>query len=427
MMQKRYLIYIGFILIIVIILSVVQINNPFLVESENIIEAESPEIAIDSSDNPQICWISVGEKSVEDILWLTTISDSTINTKKIIARESIFSNTIQIFDGRKKVIKWSENEDVNISGRNLRGQDYYTILDGGGKPIVEQKSIFTDFSRKQDERKYINIPKSDVYIADNNNIFVIWLDSSHEQWTKLADREKYPIHRDLYFMIIDIESNIKHWEQLTTSPDKGEDSIHLCMDINNDLWVSWELEDIYQVMELSFNGTLLINITPLKNIAVTSDLPVITGHNGSFLYLGDNGIVDLNNNIHIISSSDSCSDKSANLLYTKLNRTGTKLIENLTIATHDKKKNYDHGPAIFDPKVAIDSEDNIHITWYINDGGNHFSIYYMKIDPNGTVLIPAMKIAPEDEKGKDSKTPAFELIPLIMVVVVAAAVMRRRR
>jgi len=101
--------------------------------------------------------------------------------------------------------------------------------------------------------------------------------------------------------------------------------------------------------------------------------------------------------------------------------------ENRTITTQSKKKGYNPCPAIFDPKVAIDSEDNIHITWYINDGGNHFSIWYEKIDPNGTVLIPAMKIAPEDEKGKDSKTPGFELIPLIMVVVVGAAVMKRRR
>ena len=90
------------------------------------------------------------------------------------------------------------------------------------------------------------------------------------------------------------------------------------------------------------------------------------------------------------------------------------------------KKNYDHGPTIFDPKVAIDFEDNIHITWYINDGGNHFSIWYEKIDPNGTVLIPAMKIAPEDGKKKDS-TSGFEIVPLIMIVVVAAAVKRRRR
>ena len=112
--------------------------------------------------------------------------------------------------------------------------------------------------------------------------------------------------------------------------------------------------------------------------------------------------------------------------------------ERLSIIIHDTHQEQDHphkrkeegirpqSIAIFDPKVAIDSEDNIHITWYINDGSNHFSIWYEKIDPNGTVLIPAMKIAPEAEKGKDS-TPGFELLPLIMITVVAAAMMRRRR
>ena len=174
------------------------------------------------------------------------------------------------------------------------------------------------------------------------------------------------------------------------------------------------------LIKLDLNGTKLSNETPFSTLACVQNLPVILDEFNNLVYLNDNGIVDTHNNIHITTSN------SASLLYTKLNRTGAKLIENKTIATHGKKKNYDHGPVIFDPKVAIDSEDNIHITWYINDGSNHFSIWYEKIDPNGTVLIPAMKIAPEAEKGKDS-TPGFELLPLIMITVVAAAMMRRRR
>ena len=100
-------------------------------------------------------------------------------------------------------------------------------------------------------------------------------------------------------------------------------------------------------------------------------------------------------------------------------------------ATHDKKKDSDHGPAIFDPKVAFDSKGNIHIIWYINDGGNHFSIWYEKSDPNGTVLIPAMKIAPEDGPGENGEaTPGFGVGPVVVVAVLVVVFWgdwRRRR
>ena len=173
------------------------------------------------------------------------------------------------------------------------------------------------------------------------------------------------------------------------------------------------------LLEIDTNGTILSNETLISEVAIIPNHPIITDDNNNLLYLDDNGIVDSRNNLHIITSaSNSCAAESASLLYTKLNRTGTKLIENLTIATHEKKKDCEHGPSIFDPKVAIDSEDNIHVTWYINDGNNRFSIWYEKIDANGTVLIPAMKIAPEDEADEDEEaTPGFGAEAVVGIVV----------
>ena len=166
---------------------------------------------------------------------------------------------------------------------------------------------------------------------------------------------------------------------------------------------------IIYYLKFDRKGSILLNLTPLNKVSTVHNLPIVTDEYGNLIYLDGNGIVDSNNNIHILTLNP------ASLLYTKLNSAGTKIIENQTIATHEGN------PLDNDPKVVIDSEDNIHFTW--EAGG---WIYYMKIDPNGTVLIPAMKIAPEDGTSKDS-TPGFEMIPLIMIVVVAAAVKRRRR
>jgi len=173
--------------------------------------------------------------------------------------------------------------------------------------------------------------------------------------------------------------------------------------------------DGFKYLKIDQNGEKQVGTISMGEISSIPIYPIVSDNNNNLLYLDDNGIVDSHNNIHIITMGYSSNDTSSNafLFYSKLNRTGTKLIENKTIATHDKKKEYDHGPAIFDPKVAIDSEDNIHITWYINDGGNHFSVWYEKIDPNGTVFISAMKIAPEDD---EESTPGFEVGPLLMVI-----------
>ena len=249
-----------------------------------------------------------------------------------------------------------------------------------------------------------------ILLCDDNSIHIIWMDK----------RDLYS-KSELYYSKIDLNGEWKIKDKRLTFNMERTYLRNMIIDKNNSIYILNEIEKKGEyLLKIDSNGIVIQNETIISSVVVIPDYQIVTDDNGNLIYLANNGIVDSNNDVHIITSS------SASLLYTKLNRTGTKLIENKTIATHEKKKGYEYGPSIFDPKVAIDSEDNIHITWYINDGGNHFSIWYEKIDPNGTVLIPAMKIAPEDEKGNDS-TPGFELIPLIMVVLVAAAVMRRRR
>jgi hypothetical protein len=169
--------------------------------------------------------------------------------------------------------------------------------------------------------------------------------------------------------------------------------------------------------------TILQNSIPLSNVTVIPNYPVISDDNSNLLYLGDDGCVDSDNDVHIISKLEGgdTNFEEARLQYTKLDKTGTKLIESKTIATHNT--GYDN-PAIFDPKVAIDNEDNIHITWYINDGANHLSVWYMKIDENGEVLIPKMQIAPA-ETDWDLGTILLITTPLIIIGVASMIYFRR--
>ena len=253
-------------------------------------------------------------------------------------------------------------------------------------------------------------------VDNNNNLHLLYLMAS----TNNSEIYSY------YYYKFDANGNMQVSKSISQSNDNNQLSF-ISIDDENMLHILIHnhANTKFEYMRLDEFGNIIINRTELNDISVVPSQPIIVDDKGNYHYLDDNGIVDSRNNVHVITSnSDSCDAEPAYLLYTKLDRTGTKLVENHNIATHEKKKECEQGPAIFDPKVAIDSEDNIHITWCINDGA-FTSIWYEKVDPNGTVLIPAMKIAPEDEAGDDGgSTPGFGVEAWVgFVVLVGFAVL----
>jgi hypothetical protein len=50
-------------------------------------------------------------------------------------------------------------------------------------------------------------------------------------------------------------------------------------------------------------------------------------------------------------------------------------------------------PSFYSEQLKLDNEHNIHITFYMNNGFNRFSIHYIKLDHSGNLLIEDMKIA----------------------------------
>ena len=383
-------------IIIVVILSCI----PLFVHGNNIEEVKPryPTIVSDSNDNAIIIWenaIGFDYKNLESKDYRSCViinSDGKITMKKDIDFAPSIGGRIQLAIDDQDILymvglgSYIEGEHQYLASIN------YIKFDIQGNILMEEKKISND-------RNAPNTPY--LVVDDNENAYVIYD----------ADSIENTDTNQIFFIKIDSSNNILLDNIQITNDDNINSIDYLNQDSVGNLLLKYRegSHEYYMILDMSAN-VILDKMEILKS-QYALNFPVISGNDSNLQYLDNNGIVDSNNDVHIITSN------SASLLYTKLNSTGTKLIENKTIATHKG-----NGPAIYDPKVAIDSEDNIHIT---SSGAG--SIYYMKIDPNGTVLIPAMKIAPEDEKGKDSKIPGFELIPLIIVVVVAAAVMRRRR
>jgi len=381
------------IILIIIIIVIILIPNVFSINNKKSGNYYNPTIAIDVNNNIYIVYQLHKESTKNGKICLSKIH----NTEPLEIEEYEITDC---YTGNSR-------PEICLNNLNIILISYSNYYQGEADIYI---SIYdsTNKSWNRDIQITNNINKDEAWSS------IVSKDSDgnfHIIWQQLNDWGLFYSKVDSYGDILINKKN------LTT--EHPVSPLDIILDSEGNLNILYENGE-KKFFKISENGLIIADPVSFDKVSIINSQPLISDNNSNMFYLGDNGIADSHNDVHIITSN------SASLLYTKLNHTGAKLIENKTIATHDKKKNYDHGPAIFDPKVAIDSEDNIHITWYINDGGSNFSIWYEKIDPNGTVLIPAMKIAPEDEKGKDS-TPSFELIPLIMVVVVAAAVMRKRR
>jgi len=358
----------------------------------------NPTIDIDSANNACIIWEKEDEANTDHKAFYSKINKNAI---KVIDNRDI-GDLHSSKDGPSFAL--DRHNDIHLVYQDIRNEQldvYYKKLDSEGKIIFNDIQI-------TNTKDYSWTPV--IAVDTNENVFIVW-----EQGISLNAKSQLSYVKSSNSRDLIIEAS-----QITFLNDSQYNYNSLIrMDSDNNIHVPFDNDGTQWYIKIANIGSILIPECPLSTIATIPNSPIISDNNGNLLYLDDNGIVDSNNNIHIITSN------SASLLYTKLNRTGAKLFENKTIATHDMKKNYDHGPTIFDPKVAIDFEDNIHITWYINEGGNHFSIWYEKIDPNGTVLIPAMKVAPEHENEDDGI--AWWLVGVVGVVIIIGMILVLRK
>ena len=109
--------------------------------------------------------------------------------------------------------------------------------------------------------------------------------------------------------------------------------------------------------------------------------------------------IDSQDNVHLVWLDRREGGTNAEIYYEKLDNDGNTLVDDLRLTFAD-------GSSVR-PSMIMDSEDNIHVTWYDdrddpNAGGtiggvssNH-EIYYKKIDNNGTTIIDDIRVTNAD-------------------------------
>ena len=162
--------------------------------------------------------------------------------------------------------------------------------------------------------------------------------------------------------------SIAGWSEdirLTTDSAYSQDPA-IAVDTNNNVHITWnDYKDgnpkIYYT-KLDNNGNTLVDDTPLTTASSYSEYPTIA--------------VDTNNNVHITWFD--YRDGNWEIYYMKLDNNGNTLVDDTRLTTASAHSYY--------PTIAVDTNNNVHITWQDYRDGNR-EIYYTKLDNNGNTLV----------------------------------------
>ena len=141
-------------------------------------------------------------------------------------------------------------------------------------------------------------------------------------------------------------------------------------DSANNIHITWLATPKYTKMN---NEWVVVSINSIDHITALPSVRVIND-SGKYLFLGDWGYVDLNNNIHEVLNINASNIRES-LSYRKISSNGTVLVN--TTYRSDYKL-YENKRI----KIMADSENNLHVAWEELGKG-----YYAKFDNNGSFLF----------------------------------------
>jgi parallel beta-helix repeat protein len=201
-----------------------------------------------------------------------------------------------------------------------------------------------------------------IAVDTNNNVHITWYDYRDG-------------NNEIYYTKLDNNGNTLVDDTRLTSVSSAYSSGQaIAVDTNNYVHITWHdnrdgNDEIYYT-KLDNNGNTLVDDTRLTyDYPSTSASQVIA--------------VDTNNNVHI--TWEDWRHANPEIYYTKLDNNGNTLIDDTRITTDSYFSEC--------PAIAVDTNNNVHITWYhyARDG---YEIYYTKLDNNGNTLVDDTRLTP---------------------------------
>jgi len=246
---------------------------------------------------------------------------------------------------------WSDWEDY--SEREI----WYTMLDNDGNTLIDDTQLTPD----DDE----DSTRPAIVVDSDNKVHIVWQDhrlqSDHIEvyYTKLN-----PYGDDRDGDAAD-EATITLEQDKLISADNDECSMvpRMAADSDDNLHVVWNDDDVEEIhyAKLDNNGDALVG-------------PIDVYAGDDFERAQPDVAVDSSGNPHITFCDDAGDTDSDEVYYMMLDGSdGSTLIDAARLTPDDEKSKR--------PRIAVDSEDKVHITFHDWRGSEH-EIYYTKLDPS---------------------------------------------
>lgn len=278
----------------------------------------------------------------------TPVTEAQTETKQSF--EGGIGSPLLLIDSHDNAIILFGQDTDNYSGYRFGDSEidrlYFNKFNSNGDKIIENRTILIS--------KAILNPI--VFMVDDDHIYIVWLDPRNNP---NFEGGYHPYYGDVYYKVIDGKGRTRMYDtKLTDELVTGYSSINLS-----------ELEGVM------LNGTIGDLEKPL------------------FLY--NETIIDSENNSHHFQVTGSHITDSCQIIYSKTDSEGNMLINNKEIAKFEKLSESEWpedvsphwGSSLHYVIGDMDSQDNIHIVWWLNNGLNHFSVYYMKLNNKGETLV----------------------------------------
>jgi hypothetical protein len=337
--------------------------------SVNDYTSTNPKIATDSQNNTHVVWSDFRHGPPEIYyMKLDPSGNMVIGEKVITDLDAASSNLgdVEVDSNDNVHIIWA---DVRDTGPIANIEIYYEKLDSQGNTLV-------------DETRLTNAPYYSVYPS----IAVDSADNVHLAWCEEMEFGSI-FQEEIFYMKLDNNGTALIDERQLT-PNDGDESLFpdIQVDSNDFVHIVW-LDDRNETGSTQ-NQDVFYTQLNTEGLTVIDDYRIFSRGE----HFRPSIVIDSNDMIHLITGGlANRQDNNYNqLYYLKMDSYGD-------INVHEKLLTKDDGNATHS-KIALDSNDNIHLVWEDERHYNNTEIYYMRLDDFGEILQDELRLTNNESR-----------------------------
>ena len=218
----------------------------------------------------------------------------------------------------------------------------------------------------------------DVAIDSNGNTHIAYSDDADSSY------------REIWYTMLDSSGNtLIEDTQITTDDDENSVRPSIGVDANNRVHIVWQDQGGYALAYIKLNPYADDRDgSPADPATITMVDEKTLAYDGTNYYQWPRLAIDSGGNVNVVGKS-----YDEGIFYLQTDNNGNTTVAEVLLK--DSSSEYTWRAA---PDVAVDSNNNVHITWSDDKDTDDNEIYYMMLNgSNGSVMIGCTMVTPDDD------------------------------